>query len=98
DLVRPVVAAAQLGDAALVDVEAGGFELAGERNRERQPDVAKTNDDDTRSPGHWSDYNCLIRFGHTSTETDELNLAGLFKASAPRDRTPLPRRPVRSSL
>ncbi len=61
----------KFGDAPLIDVETDRFEMPCKRNRQRQPDVAKTNDSDTGSPGHWPDYNCLIRFGHTSTKTDE---------------------------
>ena len=46
DFTRPIVAAAKLGDAALVDVEAGDRKMAGERDGERKPDIAQPDDDD----------------------------------------------------
>ena len=52
---RAVLASAELADAALVDVKTDGLELLRERNGERQPDIAQTDDDDTRSPSHGLD-------------------------------------------
>src|SRR5437868_6061875 len=45
-LTSAVVTLAKLANASFVDIEADGAELAGERDGERQADIAKTDHDD----------------------------------------------------
>ena len=51
DLAGAVAALAELGDARRVNVEAGRLEMLGERDGERQPDIAEADHDDPRLIG-----------------------------------------------
>ncbi len=62
DLAGPVVAALELGDPRLVDVEAGDRELARQGDGQRQPDIAEADHDDTLRITHRGSYTRSLPF------------------------------------